>query len=343
LRIELILLTAMTLLVSSTLTFLVRRLALSRGLLDVPNARSSHSSPTPRGGGLAIVLAACAGFCALSGIGMLHTDLLCALLGGGGAVAVVGFLDDRRPLPASVRFAVHLAAAIWAVAWLGGLPPLQVGTVVVHLGWFGHVMAVLAIVWTLNLFNFMDGIDAIAASEAVFVAAGGAFLLRLCGLSPQVPSAAVVFAAACAGFLPWNWPLARIFMGDVGSGFLGFVIAVLACAASRENAVAAWIWLVLGGVFFVDSTVTLLRRAFRGERVHEAHRNHAYQWLARRWHSHRRVTVATIALNVFWLFPCAVIATLFADLASWMVLWSFAPLVVLAVIAGSGRSEQTVP
>jgi glycosyltransferase WbpL len=341
--VELTLIGVATLLASAALTLVVIRLALSQGLLDVPNARSSHSNPTPRGGGLAIALAASAGFCVLYGFGAVHIGLLMALLGGGGAVAAVGFMDDRRPLSARVRFAVHLAAAIWAVAWLGGLPPLRLGTVVADLGWVGHVVAVLGIVWTLNLFNFMDGIDGIAASEAVFVGAAGGSLLLVGGLSPQVPSAALVFAAACAGFLPWNWPRARIFMGDVGSGYLGYVIAVLACAAARESAVAVWIWLVLGGVFFVDSTVTLVRRALRGERVHEAHRSHAYQWLARRWRSHRRVTVATIALNLLWLFPCALVATLFVDQSSWMVIGAFIPLVVLAVIAGSGKSEKPAP
>jgi Fuc2NAc and GlcNAc transferase len=331
---------AATLLASATLTYLVRRLALSRGLLDVPNARSSHSKPTPRGGGLAIVLAASAGFCALYGAGVLDSDLFIALTGGGTTIAVVGLLDDRKPLPAGVRFAVHVAAAAWAMVWLGGLPPLRLGASLVNLGWAGHVLAVLGIVWTLNLFNFMDGIDGIAASEAVFVAASGGSLLLIAGLSPPVPTAALVFAAACAGFLPWNWPLARIFMGDVGSGYLGYTIAVLAIAATRDSPVFAWVWLLLGGAFFVDATVTLARRILRGERPHVAHRSHAYQWLARRWGSHRPVTLAVIAVNVLWLLPSAWVAANYPPLALWILAGAFAPLIIVALAAGAGRQER---
>ena len=127
-------------------------------------------------------------------------------------------------------------------------------------------------------------------------------------------------------------------MGDVGSGFLGYVIAVLALAAARIDPVALWIWLILGGVFFVDATVTLLRRLLRGERVYEAHRSHAYQWLARRWGSHAKVTCAVLIVNVLWLLPCAVFAMRRPSLAAATVIFAFAPLVLLA-IATSGRRE----
>ena len=118
----------------------------------------------------------------------------------------------------------------------------------------------------------------------------------------------------------------------------GYVIAVLALAATRENPVALWAWLILGGVFFVDATVTLLRRLLRGERAYEAHRTHAYQWLALRWGSHAKVTCAILIVNVFWLFPCAVFATRRPGLAAATVIFALAPLVLLA-IATSGRRE----
>jgi Fuc2NAc and GlcNAc transferase len=182
----------------------------------------------------------------------------------------------------------------------------------------------------------MDGIDGIAASEAIFVACAGALLGLLGGFASAVPPMAVAFAAACGGFLVWNWPPARIFMGDVGSGYLGYVIAVLALAATRENPVALWTWLILGGVFFVDATVTLVRRLIHGDRIYEAHRSHAYQWLARRWGSHAKVTCAVLAVNVLWLLPCAVFATRRPSLAAATVVFALAPLVLLA-IATSGR------
>jgi Fuc2NAc and GlcNAc transferase len=129
-------------------------------------------------------------------------------------------------------------------------------------------------------------------------------------------------------------------MGDVGSGYLGYVVAVLALAATRENPAALWIWLILGAVFFVDATVTLVRRMVRGDRVHQAHRSHAYQWLARRWGSHRRVTVAVMMLNLIWLLPCAFVVTLHPDHAVAIAVVALAPLLVLAFAAGSGRREN---
>jgi Fuc2NAc and GlcNAc transferase len=329
-----------TLIGSLLLTGWMRRVALSRGLLDVPNARSSHQIPTPRGGGVAIAVAASAGFCLLAAAHRLDVNLLIALLGGGTAVAVVGFVDDHRPLPASIRLAMHAAAATWAVVWLGGLPPLRIADHVVQLGFGGYVLSVLGIVWTLNLFNFMDGIDGIAASEAVFIGVGGALLAILSGFGGVSFGVDLVFAAACGGFLVYNWPPARVFMGDVGSGFVGFVIAVLALATARLNSSAAWEWLLLGAVFFVDATVTLVRRIARGERAQDAHRSHAYQWLARRWKSHRRVTLATIFINVGWCLPCALIATLFPEYALWILVAALTALAVAVATAGAGRPER---
>jgi len=271
----------------------------------------------------------------------LPVDLFLALAGGGTIVAIVGFLDDRYRLPAQVRLAVHFVAALWALAWLGGLPSVHLADGVAWGGWIGYLVGSLGIVWALNLFNFMDGIDGIAASEAVFMAWGGACLTLVLGVSVAVPGLALVFGAACCGFLIWNWPPAKIFMGDVGSGYLGYMLAVLIIAASREAPVSLVAWLILGGVFFVDATLTLGRRIFRGERPAEAHRTHAYQWLSRRWASHRKVTILTLVINLFWLLPCAVLAARREDLAWWILLVAFVPIAIGALVAGAGRRELT--
>lgn len=327
--------------ISALLTGVVRRFALSRGLLDVPNARSSHSAATPRGGGVSMVFAVAAASVVLASFGRIPLDLLLALLGGGTAVAAIGLMDDRRPMPARVRLAVHVAAAIWALSWIGAPQALRVGDHVVQLGWAGAVLAALGIVWSLNLFNFMDGIDGIAASQAIFMACGGAvLLLNGGGASNGAGTAGLVLGAACGGFLIWNWPPAKIFMGDVGSGYLGYLLGVLVFATARDNPSAVWMWLILGGVFFVDATVTLVRRTLRGDRIFEAHRSHAYQWLARRWGSHRIVTVATSLLNLLWLFPCAYLAVRFPGHAAWIALAALAPLVVAAIAAGAGRRDS---
>jgi Fuc2NAc and GlcNAc transferase len=322
---------------SCLLTYAIWKLAVARGLLDIPNERSSHKVPTPRGGGLAIVLVSTAAFVALAALQRLDGRLLAALAGGL-LVAAVGLIDDRRPVSPAARLAVHTGAALWALVWLGGLPALRLGDQAIALGAAGDVLALLGIVWTMNLFNFMDGIDGIAASEAIFVLCAGALLGLMSAGPGQVPWAALLCATACLGFLLWNWPPARIFMGDVGSGYLGYVIAVLAVAATRGEPAALWAWLILGGVFFVDATVTLLRRLARGERLHQAHRSHAYQWLARRWRSHAKVTGAVLAVNLLWLLPCAVFALRWPNFAAATAVVALLPLVLLAC-AASGRRE----
>ncbi|MFC4313368.1 glycosyltransferase family 4 protein [Steroidobacter flavus] len=327
-------------LVSYALTGWTRTAALKRGVLDIPNERSSHVVPTPRGGGVAIVIAMTAGLVALAVLKVIGIDLLLALGGGGIAIAIVGYLDDRHRLSARVRLAVHFAAALWALAWLGGLPPLRFGELTFSFGWVGYVLGALGIVWTLNLFNFMDGIDGIAASEAIFIVSAGAGLGMLTNVSGEALAPAMLMAAACGGFLLWNWPPARIFMGDAGSGYLGYAVVVLALSAARHSEVALLVWTILGGLFFVDATVTLARRLARGERPYEAHRSHAYQWLSRRWESHKRVTLFCIGLNLLWLLPCAWYAALRPALAGWMVLVALVPMILGALWAGAGRREQ---
>jgi Fuc2NAc and GlcNAc transferase len=336
---ELTLAAAAALAIAVVLTGLVRKRAATMQMLDVPNARSSHSAPMPRGGGLGTVLATSLVTTVLAVLGNISVDTYLAITGGGLAVAAVGFLDDRKARPASLRFGVHIVAAVWALMWLGGLPPLRFGDQTFVFGWGGYVLGTLGIVWTLNLFNFMDGIDGIAASEAAFIATAGALIHHLSGGADQLVIVAIVFAAACLGFLGWNWPPAKIFMGDVGSGYMGYLIAVMAIVAARENSVALLVWLILGGAFFIDATVTLIRRALRRERVHEPHRSHAYQWLARRWGSHRRVTIAVLVANVIWLLPCAMVAALRPADAGWVALIALAPVTGAAILLGAGRQE----
>jgi len=330
---------ASPILIAFVLTAVMRRISLARGLLDVPNERSSHATPTPRGGGAAIVMGSLGAWCVLRAMHVLDNDLFMALAVGGLAIAIVGLIDDRRPLRASVRLVVHIAAAIWSVVWLGKLPLANLGGMPFVTTAAVEAVAVLGIVWVLNLFNFMDGIDGIAASEAVFVSWGGALLLMLGGGAPGVAAVELALGSACVGFLVWNWPPAKIFMGDVGSGYLGYVLAVLALAGARENPATFWVWLILGGVFFVDATFTLVRRMLRGERVYQAHRSHAYQWLARRWHSHKRVTLTVLAINVLWLLPCATYVVVNPRQALVATLVALLPVLGAAAAAGSGRSE----
>jgi len=273
-------------------------------------------------------------------IGSLDRHAMVALVGGGIAVAGVGFVDDRRPLAAWVRLLVHLGAALWALMWLGGLPILSFGHSLLALGAMGYLLGVFGTTWALNLFNFMDGIDGLAASEAVFMAWAGAWLTFRWGGGGALIGVGLALGAASLGFLLWNWPPAKIFMGDVGSGYLGYVIAVLAIASARQNSAALFAWLILGGVFFSDATMTLIRRLLRGERVYQAHRTHGYQWLARRWRSHGRTTLTVMTINLLWLLPWAAAAVSNPPRAARFAIAALTPVAMLAYLAGAGRRES---
>ncbi|MDQ2696313.1 MAG: glycosyltransferase family 4 protein [Pseudomonadota bacterium] len=317
----------------------LRRYAIHRQLIDVPNRRSSHTRPTPRGGGVAIVIAFLAGFSGLYALGHMPHEVYLALSGAGLLVAVVGFWDDHSSLPARLRIAVHGAAAVWALYCLGGMPVLELGFARWEWGWFGQAVAAVGLVWLLNLFNFMDGIDGIAASEAIFVALAAALLAAPSGLQWGL----VLLAVSCAGFLVLNWPPARIFMGDAGSGFLGFMLGGMAIAAAGQKPSLLWVWTILLGVFLVDASVTLIRRISRGVRWYEAHRSHAYQIAARRWASHKKVTLAVMAINIGWLLPLAGYAAIRPQYGPLLTALALAPLVAMALTLGAGGPEQPAP
>ena len=293
--------------VSFLLTWVLRRYALARSLMDIPNARSSHSVPTPRGGGVAIVLGFLLVLPVVASMGLLPWPLTWALLGGGAGVAVLGFLDDHGHIAARWRLLGHFAGAAWALFWLGGLPPLVLFGLTLDLGWVGHGLAAIYLVWLLNLYNFMDGIDGIASVEAICVCFGGALLYTLLGQLGQLglALAPLLLAVAVAGFLCWNFPPARIFMGDAGSGFLGIALGILSLQAAWAAPQLLWSWLILLGVFIVDATFTLLRRLLRGDKVYEAHRSHAYQYASRQFGKHLPITLAVGAINLLWLLPIA--------------------------------------
>jgi Fuc2NAc and GlcNAc transferase len=332
-------------LASTLVTGLVRRYLLWRNVLDIPNERSAHSVPTPRGGGVSIVLVFLLAVLWFEHQGSLAGSpgraLRWALTGGGLAVALAGFLDDRFRLPPWVRLLIHFAAAGWALWQLNGIGPMQFGSIVWDWGWLGQLLALVGLVWMINLYNFMDGIDGIAGVEAVCVSGLGALLLAWSGL-PGLSSVALALAAASAGFLVWNWPPARIFMGDVGSGFLGFAFGVLAISSAKDRPWLLWPWLILLSVFIVDSIMTLMRRVIAGARWYEAHRSHAYQHAARRYRSHLKVTLAVAAINVVWLFPLGWGASVWPAAGPLFAVMAVAPLVYTALRYHAGLGSTPV-
>lgn len=305
--------------------WLARRYALSRAMLDLPGARRSHSVPTPRGGGLGIVAATVAVLLLAIHLGpVAGSGPAWAMLGGLLAVAGVGWWDDHRDLPALLRLGVHLGAglmvALAVLGWPGGaLDALLVG------------LAMLWVAAMVNLWNFMDGINGIATAQAAVVALAVTWLPG--ALDGPWTLVALGVCAACIGFLPFNFPRARIFLGDVGSGALGFSLAVVLLVAASRSAPPQWLLLaLLPAAFIVDAGMTLLQRMLLGRRWWQPHREHAYQWAVRQGHAHARVTylytfiglVAAIMAFGFWNSPAGMAGLAFvAGIAGLCVLrWS---------------------
>jgi Fuc2NAc and GlcNAc transferase len=321
------------------LTGIVRRAVVRRGLLDVPNSRSSHANPTPRGGGIAIVLITLVAVVIGVMLQAIRTPLALAWLLGGGLVAGVGLLDDLKDLSATLRAGVHLLAALLLLNAVDA--PAVLASLGLTSGWLPlfWVLGSVAAVWSINLFNFMDGIDALASAQCLFVVLAG---VLVSGMGQGIDTSllpCVAMAGAAAGFLIWNAPPARIFMGDVGSGFIGFGLIAGALASSGRGSVSVWTWLVLNGVFAVDASITLLTRLLRGQRIYEAHRLHVYQRLARRWSSHGRVTAVYMSINLIWCLPWAIATIKSPGHAPLVSLTALLPLCVAAVAAGAGRSD----
>ncbi len=328
--------------VSWALTGWVRCYAIANQLIDVPNARSSHTLPVPRGGGVAVVVTFMCSLLVLWLVGWLPGSYALALLGAGGGVAIIGFFDDHGHVAARWRLLIHFFAAMWALFCLGGMPQLVIFDEFVDLGWLGHALAVLYLVWLLNLYNFMDGIDGLAGIEAVTVcfAAVVVYALSLGDGSEMLPL--LVMLVAMLGFLVWNFPKAKIFMGDACSGFVGMVLGVFAIQAAWLSGELFWAWLILLGVFIVDATMTLIRRVLRGDKFYQAHRSHAYQYAARKYQSHVKVSVAIGLINIFWLLPVSLLVAMGVMDGMVGLLVAYVPLVILAVLFKAGCAEKSV-
>ena len=330
---------------SLVLTGLASRVLRRRGVLDRPNPRSSHTRPTPRGGGLAVMAALALGWLAAAALRDLSDSMTLGLGGGaaatvlgiGLALAVVSWLDDLRDLPLAFRLAVQGLAVAAGVSLLpeqglvlGGLVPL----------WADRGLAALAWLWFVNLYNFMDGIDGLSAVETVSIGIGVAAVALLADARPALAAEAIVVAGAMLGFLWWNRPPARIFLGDVGSIPLGYLVGwlLLSLAAAGQWAAAA----LLPAYYLADATVTLLRRLARGAPVWRAHAEHHYQHAARAV-GHGPV-VGAVAITDVGLVALAVLTVAAPrGTAAWLILGAAFAAALLWYLARRMPSPQSVP
>jgi Fuc2NAc and GlcNAc transferase len=326
-------------LLSLLLTWLWLHYARRQLWLDIPSQRSSHYVPTPSSGGIGFVLVF---------VGYLLVEVLMVPSGtalswlpiiGAISLALIGFVDDRLGLNPKVRLAVQAVAVILLWPLLQSLPVFEVfpnrvlPTVLLQVG------LVLTSIWFINLYNFMDGIDGLAASEAIFVCAALVVMLWPVA-SVQALTPLFVLTSALLGFLCFNWAPAKLFMGDVGSYFLGFILLVLGLSLVQQQLLNYWVLLILPSTFLVDSTTTLIGRLRAGAVWYHPHNTHGYQVLARQWRSHARVVGWNWLINCCWLLPLAWLALRFPAWGVLLVLLAWVPLLV---IVSNIRARSLLP
>jgi len=270
------------------LTYFVRLIAIKKSIVDTPNERSSHTVPTPRGGGLAIVLTWFLGITYLFFNKQINTELFYALISGI-VLVITSLLDDIYDLKPKIRFVAQFISAGLALYFLEGFKILDLGFIKIENIWLLSSFAFIGIVWFINLYNFLDGIDGYAGMEAIFIAAS--FYI----LTSQNYYLIILFAAL--GFLVWNWQPAKIFMGDVGSTLLGFNFAVFAIYEQNIQSISLIIFLIISSLFWFDATYTLFRRWRNKEQLSKAHKKHAYQRFVQSGFSHQKTVLMAVIIN----------------------------------------------
>lgn len=312
-----------TLLLSIVLCGVYLRFATTWRILDTPNERSSHSLPTPHGGGIALLVAFAAGLALATPLYGAWIEPFPTLAGGALVLAVLGIIDDLRGLPVALRLLLYAAVCLCAAVML--LQDITTANRVY--GGFLVLVSALAMLWSLNLYNFMDGIDGLAALQAVLACVGGAWLSWSYAGDVAYPLFCLLIAAAHGGFLVWNFPPARLFMGDAGSVPTGFLLAGLAVAGAVHGQLNPLCWLVLLAAFVTDASWTLAWRIATGQPFTQAHRLHAYQRLSQRWNSHLGVDALLVVINLAWLFPLAYALQSWPELSLFWVILAYLPLV----------------
>lgn len=275
--------------ISFSLTYFIKEYAIKKSLVASVNERSSHSVPTPHGGGIAVSLTWFIGLIYLYMNNQIDLTLFYALIIGA-IIAVVGLIDDIVELSPKLRMIVFATVSIVGIYIIGGLDSLTFGLFTIENQFLTNAFALLLILWYINLTNFIDGINGYLGTKFAFLGLAGFILFSGAHF--------LVLAMAVLGFLYWNFGKAKIFMGDVGSTLLGYTIAIITIYYANIESSNLWVWFTLYGVFWFDATFTLIRRKLNGEKLTQAHKKHAYQRLTQAGWSHSCVTLAALGLNL---------------------------------------------
>jgi Fuc2NAc and GlcNAc transferase len=318
---------------SIIISLMYKKIAIDSNIVAIKNYRTLHLLPTPKGGGIVFAILFLLSFILIWWNWQLPKELFLIIGVGGGVASIFGFADDIKNIRARIKLIVQIFLAVWVVYWLeySGL---------LLLDWMPTFLVIpfllFFMVWMINAYNFIDGIDGLAASGAIFISLTLATVLFLTEGSVEIMTIFILIAATVSGFIFFNWPPATIFMGDAGSVFLGYIFGSLLLFTVLNNDISIWSWITVFGYFFADTTVTQIMRVILVKKWYLAHRSHAYQNLARITGSHLKVTGTVILYNTIWIFPLViwsvlqpemeVVAAILAVVPAMIVTYKYGPL-----------------
>ena len=317
--------------------FLYKKYAIYTGIIAHQNHRTLHDEPIPRGGGIVFSILFILAIFLIWPYLELSNNLFLILGVGGGMAALFGFIDDIKDIRARIKLIIQLLLSGWAVYWLYSDNLLL-------LNWIPIFITIPAclffMIWMMNAYNFMDGVDGMAASGAIFASLTLALVLFLTDNSVELILIFILIAATVGGFIIFNWPPATIFMGDAGSVFLGYVFGSLMLFTTLNGYLSIWIWLMVFGYFFADTTVTQIVRFILVKKWYLAHQSHAYQNLARITESHLKVTSGVILFNIIWILPLTIWSALQPEMEILAAILAITPALVVAYKYGPVLSSS---
>ena len=314
--------------------FLYPRFAKRLNFLASANARSAHTEPTPTGAGIVFSFFSFIFFWLCISLGDGNPSVILAFLASM-FVGVIGFIDDIYELSVKVRLPLYALAAIWCVGWVG-LPNLGLFAFDSYLTIFGGFVAIIFLLWIQNLFNFMDGIDGIVASEVIFVSFSAWFFFET--KTSYEALICLLIGSLALGFLFLNWPPAKLFMGDSGANFLGLTIGFLALSSEE---LSVWVWLVLISQFLADGTLTLFIRLLVGDNISQAHSRHAYQHRNRRFGT-QNTLLYSILINICWIFPMAIVVERLPEYGVVLLILASIPILLADFLSGAGNDTARI-
>jgi len=323
------------------ITFTFRSFAKKLGLVAPPNNRSSHKHPIPSGGGIIITLSyvLCL-FCILLFDEYINHEILLSIIIGAIFATIFGFVDDLVDIRTESKLVFQIFLGGWILYLFAKGLQVKLGILDGYSFWLFVVVCLFFLVWFLNAFNFMDGIDGMLASGSLLIAlSSGLIILTLKGANENT-FLLFLLIPICFGFLLFNFPPASIFMGDSGSLFLGYLIACLVLKTIVDNDMDFWTWLILLGHFLTETTLTSVMRIKLTKKWFAPHRSHAYQNLARLFNSHKKVTLYSIFFHLIWLLPIAFISAFKPEFGFLLYLLAIFPVIILTIKYGPLFSSE---